>query len=238
VNWIATAAIVALTTSRGWAQSSAATAQPPASASLRQIAETKSAEWETLAKALDAKIARMLPCDSRVKSAITEVSRASEARLAALGEAMKAAVDRAAADSEHARLAVADEEGRRRESAAERVDSGQERAAVEGQLADLTESAKRRPAFEEARQKLAGLATQVTQRASDREDAVKLETLLDASLRELLVASEAREQALRKEQAALTLEASRWSEYYAARLARAQTECTITNPTSTPKTRK
>jgi hypothetical protein len=238
VNWVATAAIITLTTPGGWAQSSAAAAQPTATASLRQIAETKSAEWETLAKALDAKIARMLPCDPRVKSAITEVIRASEARLAALGEAMKGAVDRAAADSEHARVAVADEEGRRRESAAERVDSGQERAAAEGQLADLTESAKRRPAFEEARQKLAGLAAQVAQRASDREEAVKLETLLDASLRELLVACQAREQALRKEQAALTLEASRWSEYYAARLARAQTECTITNPANAPKTKK
>ena len=70
VNWLAAAAVIALTTSGGWAQSSATASQPPASATLRQIAETKSSEWETLAKALDAKIARMLPCDPRVKSAI------------------------------------------------------------------------------------------------------------------------------------------------------------------------
>ncbi len=235
MKWLAPAAVAVLAAICGWAQDSTSTGQSVTTPSLRQIAEKKSADWEALASGLDAKIARMLPCDPRVKSAILEVSRASEAQLAALSEATKAAIDRAKADSEHVRLAVADEEGRRRESEAERVDSGQERAAVEGQLADLTESAKRRAAFEEARKKLAEIAALVGPRAADREDAVKLETLLDASLRELLIACQAREEALGKEQAALTAEATRWGEYYAARLARAQTECSITNPASAPR---
>ena len=237
IKFLAAAAVVLLAASDGRAQDSAAGSRSSSTPSLRQIAEKKSAEWEALAKGLGAKIARMLPCDPRVKSAIEEVSRGSEARLAALGEELKAALERAKADSEQARQAVAEEETRRRESDAERADSEQERAAVDPQLADLTESAKRRAAFEEARKKLAGIAELVGQRAVDSGDATQLETILDASLRGLLVACQAREASLRTEQAALAKEASRWSEYYAARLARAQLECSITNPTA-PRRKK
>jgi hypothetical protein len=228
VKWLAPAAVVLLAASSGRAQDAAAP-------SLRQIAEKKSAEWEALARGLDGKIARMLPCDPRVNSAIQEVSRASEARQAALRDALKAAADRARADREQAQLAVAGEEARLREMRAERGDSEQERSTVEGQLADLTESVKRRAAFEEARRKLAQIAALAGQRAADSADAEKLATALNTSLRELLVALQAREAALANAQAALTSEASRWNEYYAARLARAGTECTITKPAGTTK---
>lgn len=238
MKWLAPAAVVLLAAAGGRAQDGGAAAQsltPLNAASLRQIAEKKSAEWEALARPLDGKIAHMLPCDPRVASAIEEVSRASEARLAAIGDALKAAVDRAKADTEQARLAVTGEEARLRETDAERVDSEQERATVDAQLADLTEGAKRQAAFEEARKKLAQIAALVGGRASYGGDAEKLDVALNTSLRELLVASQAREAALEKEQAALAAEASRWSEYYTARLARAQTECSITNPAGAKK---
>jgi hypothetical protein len=210
-------------------------AAPPEAASLRQVAEKKSAEWEVLARALDGKIARMLPCDARVSSAIEEVSRASEARLAALADALKAEADRARTDSGQARAAVTGEESRLREKDAERVDSAQERTDVDRQLADLTEGAKRQAAFEDARKKLALIAASIDRRAADSADAENLDTALNTSLRELLVACQAREAALAKEQAALAAEASRWSVYYTARLARAGIECSVTNPAGAKK---
>ncbi len=55
----------------GWAQAGANGETPAESAaSVRQIAEKRAAEWETLAKALDAKTARMLPCDPQAKEAV------------------------------------------------------------------------------------------------------------------------------------------------------------------------
>jgi len=72
-------------------------------ASARETAAKRAAEWEALAKGLDAKIARLLPCDPRAKSAIEEVSHASEARLAALGEVLKIALAQANADTERVR---------------------------------------------------------------------------------------------------------------------------------------
>src|ERR1700685_1017693 len=55
------------------------------------LAQKRAAEWETLAKGLEARIVRMLPCDPRVKGAIEEVSRASQARLASLSDYLNAA---------------------------------------------------------------------------------------------------------------------------------------------------
>lgn len=197
-------------------------------ASAGETAAKRAAEWESLAKALDAKIARMLPCDPRAKGAIEEVSRASEARMAALGEALRIAVAQANADTERVRLALAAEDGSLRETEAERVDSEQEQMAVEGQLADLTASAKRREGLEEARKKLAEIAATTSSRVKDAEGEFQLRATLDISLRDLLAAGHARQTALQNEQVALAAEASRWSDYYAARLARAQTECSIT----------
>lgn len=204
----------------------------------RETAAKRAAEWESLAKALDAKIARMLPCDPRAKGAIEEVSRASKARLAAFGEVLRIAVAQANADTERVRLALAAEDGSLRETEAERVDSEQEQMAVEGQLADLTASAKGREGLEEARKKLAEIAATTTSRLKDAEGQFQLRATLDISLRDLLAAGHARQTALQNEQVALAAEASRWSDYYAARLARAQTECSITSSPSSRQGKK
>jgi hypothetical protein len=206
--------------------------------SARETAAKRTAEWESLAKALDAKIARMLPCDPRAKSAIEEVSRASEARMAALGEVLKVALVQANTDTERVRLALASEDAALREEETERADSEQERVAVDGQLADLTASAKRREGLEEARKKLADIAAITTSRVKDADDQFQLRATLDISLRDLLAAGHARQTALQNEQAALAAEASRWSDYYAARLARAQTECSITGSPNTQQRKK
>jgi len=214
----------------------AAPADPSVSA--RETAAKRTAEWEALAKTLDAKIARMLPCDPRAKAAIEEVSRSSEARMAALGEVLKIALAQANADAERVRLALAAEDASLREVETERADSEQERVAVDGQLADLTASAKRREGLEEARKKLADIEAITTSRVKDADDLFQLRATLDISLRDLLAAGHARQTAIQNEQAALVAEASRWTDYYAVRLARAQTECSITGPAALPQRKK
>lgn len=213
-----------------------APASPAASA--RETAGKRTAEWEALAKALDAKIARMLPCDPRAKSAIEEVSRASEARMAALGEVLKVALAQASADTERVRLALAAEDASLREVETERADSEQERIGVDGQLADLTASAKRRDGLEEALKKLTEIAAITTSRVKDADDLFQLRATLDISLRDLQAAGHARQTAIQNEQAALAAEASRWTDYYAARLARAQMECSITGSPGSPRRKK
>jgi hypothetical protein len=211
-------------------------ADPAASA--QEAAAKRTAEWDALAKALDTKIGRMLPCDARAKGAIAEVSRASEARMAALGEVLKIALAQANADTERVRLALAAEDASLREVEIERADSEQERIAVEGQLADLTASAKRREGLEEALKKLADIAAIATSRVKDGDDLFQLRATLDISLRDLLAAGRSRQTAIQNEQAALAAEASRWTDYYAARLARAQTECSITGSAGSPRRKK
>ena len=66
-------------------------APAPTLASLAQTARQKAADWDTLAQALDASIGRLLPCDPKGPAAIEEVSRASDARLAALADYLQAA---------------------------------------------------------------------------------------------------------------------------------------------------
>ena len=63
---------------------------------LRQTADKAAADWESLAKGLEQKIATLLPCDPKSRAAVEEVSHASDARLSALSAYLKAA----AAESE------------------------------------------------------------------------------------------------------------------------------------------
>jgi hypothetical protein len=212
-------------------------AQEGAPVSLQESAQKRSADWETLAKGLDAKISRLLPCDPRVKASIEEVSRASEVRLAALGEVMKAAVVQAKADADRTQLAIAAEDTNLREADVERTETLQERVAVDAQLADLTDSVRRRNSLENARQRLSEIDAMTAQRATAAEHAAQVRSAVTLALRDLLTALQARQRSLLNEQAALTLETSRWSEYYAARLARAQTECAITAPAA-PRAKK
>jgi len=211
---------------------------PAPLAALQQSAEKRAADWEALARALDAKIARMLPCDPRVAESIEEVSRSSEARLAALSEVMKAAVEQAEADAGRIQLALSAEDASLREAELERTETLQERVAVDAQLADLTDSARRRESLEAARKKLAEIAAMTAVRATLAEQEGHLRASLALSLRDVLTAFQARLKALQNQQAALALEASRWNEYYAARRARAQTECTITAPAPSRRKKK
>jgi hypothetical protein len=195
---------------------------------LRSTAEQRSAEWEALAKGLDSKISRMLPCDPRVKESIDEVVHASEARLAALTEVMKAAVEQATSDVLKLQSAMSAEDANLTDAEAERAEATQEKLAVDAQLADLSESARRRQSLEDARKVLADIDAKVSTRATLAEQQAQARASLTLAMRDLLAAAQARQRALTNEQAALAGETSRWNDYYAARMARAQVECTIT----------
>jgi hypothetical protein len=220
---------------------SAAFAQEPApsapASSSREIAEKRVAEWEALAKALDTKIARMLPCDPKAKEGITEVSKASEVRLAALGDVLKGAIVQTKADADRVRLALAAEDASLHETELEHSDSDQERIAIEAQLTELTASAARQPGLEDARKKLAEISASVTKRVNLAAEQLQIRSTLDIALRDMQAALQSRQAALENEQAALDAEASRWKDYYAARLARTQTECSITQAPAS-RTRK
>lgn len=198
---------------------------------LAQTAARASAAWEGLAKGLEVRIARMLPCDPRVSAAIEEVSQASDARLAALNQYMQAVAAQARQDSDAARAAIASEQTVARDVETDRAEAAQEKIAVDGQLSDLSDSAKRRPALEEARARLESISSTIAARAANLQSQATRRAALLASLTDLAAAREARQRALEMRVAALAIETSRWGDYYAARLARARTECDITNPT-------
>src|SRR5580698_10448165 len=75
----------------------------PALASLTQTARRTTEDWEKLAQGLETSISGLLPCDPKGPAAITEVSRASDIRLAALADYLQAAAEQALRDSNAAK---------------------------------------------------------------------------------------------------------------------------------------
>jgi hypothetical protein len=193
------------------------------------LAQKRAAEWETLAKGLEARIVRMLPCDPRVKGAIEEVSRASQARLASLSDYLNAAAVQAKAETERAGKAAADAALSAKETGVELTEAEQQRAAIEGQLADLKDSTRRRPALNDAAAKLTGIQTITLAEIERLKQEAARRAALSGSLADLATAYQGRQNALDAELAALVDETARWVNYYAARLTRAETECSVTN---------
>jgi hypothetical protein len=197
---------------------------------LQQNVDKRTGEWESLANGLEGRIGRLLPCDPRVRTAIDEVSRASEGRVVALTEYWLAVSAASKTQAEAVQRLLAQEDSNGADRKTDLADAEQERVAVNAQLTDLGESAKRLPSLAAAQKALEGLAqssaklaTLATQRGQSAER-------LSQELRDLLAATQARQTAIENAMKALAAEGLRWSGYYSSRQARAQTECTITNP--------
>lgn len=206
-------------------------------ATLAQAAAQASNNWENLAKSLDAKIARMLPCDPRLTAAIEEASQASQGRLAALNLYLQAAIAQARQDSESAAAALAAEQGAAHELETDRAEGAQELVAVNGQLSDLTESARHRTALESSRAALQIIAETVAARVAAIQVQQTHRAALVSALNAVVETTQSGQHALEMRLSALVLETSRWGDYYAARLARAHTECDITNPAAARRKR-
>jgi len=200
----------------------------PDLATLQQTAQKRHAEWEALAKDMNDRMSRMLPCDPRAQTAVTEVSRASEARLGALADYLRAASSQAFAETAAVKNLLSVEEKRAVEASLERADAGQEQTAVDTQSDALAQSVKQRTSLEAPQKLLAQIAAMIHQRATIAEQQAGAADAAVASLRDLVTKFEARDAALREEFSASEAERARWNAYYAARRTRAQVECTIT----------
>jgi hypothetical protein len=207
----------------------AASAQAPAPDSLDQAVQRTTATWRGLATTLDSRVARLLPCDPKTTAAITEVSTASENRLSAVADYMRAAVTKASAATAAARQLLAADQARTAEIGAERSDTATELTAVEAQAVTLSESAKKRPPLDEPAKQLQQIATLVRDRVTEADLQSSSAAEVAMTLRDLLANFEARETAVKAQAVALEAERARWNVYYSARLARAHTECSIVN---------
>jgi hypothetical protein len=205
----------------------------------RQTADKAAADWEALAKSLEPRIARLLPCDPNSRAAVEEVSHASEVRLAALAAYLKAAVAKAKDDTEFAKQVLAAQASLAGAWNTERAEAEQQGAAIESRVADLKESMRKRGALAGAEQVLAEIARMVKERGSKSADLAARKDVINALLGDVVTAYQDRQTALEKESAQMDVERNLWSAYYASRLARAATECTIiNNPGGTPAPRK
>jgi hypothetical protein len=211
----------------------------PDLAALEQTAQKRGLEWEALAKDMNDRMARMLPCDPRATAAVNEVSRASDARLESLSNYLKAVAAKAFAETADARNLLTIEERSAVEVSLERADASQEQTAVDTQSDALAQSVRQRASLEAPQKVLAQIAAMIHQRSAATEQRATSADSAIPLLRDLVAKSEARDAALREEFAASEAERSRWSGYYAARLARAQIECSITQiGTPAPKGRQ
>jgi hypothetical protein len=215
-------------------------APAPASLSkLSEVAEQKTVAWEALAKSLEPKIAILLPCDAGVLQTVSEVSAASEARLSAYAAYFAAAVAEAATINTTAH-SLADRNNKNIIGGdfldTERAETGEQRASVEPQLAQLSADVARRPELAQAEATLRAIAALIDQRnvLINRQSAVK-DSRLDA-LREVASLTQARLDAMNELVAAQEAEGIRWRAYYAARIDRAKAECAAISP-APPKPR-
>jgi hypothetical protein len=200
-------------------------------ASLRQRAEKTSADWEALAKGLESKIATLLPCDPKSRAAVEDVSRASDARLSALSAYMKAAVAKAKTDTDAAKRVLAAQASISGGWNTERDEAQELRSGIESQVADLKESMRKRGSLSGAEKVLVEIANMVNARAAKAEEQTGHRDTIEALLGDVVIAYQDRQTALEQESSLLDGEIAKWNSYYAARLARATTECAIINPT-------
>jgi hypothetical protein len=225
--WTITVAILCF---EATAQDKPAEPAPDPLAVFHQNAEARTKEWEASAKSLEARIARMLPCDPKARGAIEDVSHLSETRLAAMGQYLNAAAAKATEDLEVAKRILGIQAAMAGQWNTESTEAQQESIAIDGKLADLAESVKRRAAFVDAQGLLTQLLEMTKDRAARADERASRKDALNTLLGNLVVSYQDRRTAIDAEVSALEAEAARWSAYYTARLARSQTECAITNP--------
>ena len=199
-----------------------------------QAVQKATSAWRVLARDLDTRVARLAPCDPKSQQAIEETSRASQARLTVLADYYQIASAIATTRTEGARRLLASEQARSAAIADDFTEAKEVLAAAEKQAEDLDASAKQQSALGGA---LAALrqAVEATRQRSvvTKDQETRFKTVLTA-LQRLVQAYEARETALSETIKAFDTERTRWNAYYAARLARAQLECAVTNPSAVP----
>ena len=207
-------------------------AEEPASAlvSFQQSAAKRENEWVTLTTNLELRLARLLPCDPRVRNSIEETSRASEARISALTTYWMAASGKSKSQTDAIRRLIAQEEARKGEWSKARAEADREHAKVIEQNGFLAIGVSRSPVLAGTQKALTAATQSVLKSEAQIQERQATGERIPGELQEWLTASEARQNAIEAELRLLSIEGSRWTSYYAARIARASTECAITNP--------
>jgi membrane-bound lytic murein transglycosylase len=197
---------------------------------LQDAAVKRTAEWNTLTSGLELRLARLLPCDPRVRTAIEETGRASDVRTGALIRYWNLASARSKAQIEAVQGLLKQEEQRTESWAKETTEAQQESDATSAQAAVLKTSLTQVPALSNPQKSLESIAEneQVLQRRAQERETSASQLLGD--LRTLVQAGQARQSAIDDQTKSVSAEGQRWSAYYAARQARAQIECLLVNP--------
>jgi chromosome segregation ATPase len=199
-------------------------------AALQENAAKRTTEWTTFATNLEPRLARLLPCDPRVRTSVEEVSRASDARIVALTSYWTVVSIKSKQQIDAVRQLLAQEEGRVGDGAKDQADAQAEVTAINAKSAALGTGLQQLPALANPQKNLQSIAQMyrtLEQQAQGRE--TSMGEILDG-LREQLRASHARQAAIEDHLKAISMEGERWSGYYAARQARAQIECSLINP--------
>ncbi len=208
--------------------------EPGSLAALDSDARLKTAAWTKLAQEMESSVAHLLPCNAKATATIMLASQASESRLASVAAYLQAALPEASRESAGAQRVLVSAQSLVTELSVERRDVAQEQTGVDGQLANLAESVKKRPALGDTQKTLQQIQALVARRASLAQAGVDRQDAFLSSVRTLVAALGAREAALKDAQIAYEAERARWNAYYAARLARAQIECSITRAPAAP----
>ncbi len=208
-------------------------AQGPAPSSLpalQQSVSQRTAEWNTLATNLEQRIARLLPCDPQARAAIDEASRASEARSVALTSYWTVASLQSKTQVEAIRGLLSQEEERVGDWVVEASQAQADVAAATAEGASLAVGVAQIPALANPRRELSAITEQYRSLEKQAQDRAAAHGKLIDDLRELLNTSQTRQAAIDERLRTVGVEGQRWSAYYAARQARAQSECFLINP--------
>jgi len=197
---------------------------------LQDAAAKRTAEWNTLTLSLELRLARMLPCDPRVRTAVDEVGRAADTRTVALTSYWNMVSLQSKAQVEAIRGLLTLEQQRAEDWATDKTEAEQEVAATSAQAAALKASLQQVPALANPQKSLESLVESNQMLAAQARERETNGGLLVDELRDLLKASQTRQSAIEGQLKSVSEEGQRWSAYYAARQARAQIECVIINP--------
>jgi hypothetical protein len=203
---------------------------PGSLAALQQSVSQRTAEWSTLATNLEQRVARLLPCDPQVRAAIEEASRASQARSVALTSYWTVASLQSKTQVEAIRGLLSQEEGRVADWVADASQAQADVGFAKAQGTTLAASVPQIPALANPQKDAEAIAEQYRLLEKQAQDRAAAHGRLVDDLRELLNTSQARQAAIDQRVGTVSAEGQRWSAYYAARQARAQSECFLINP--------
>ncbi len=162
---------------------------PSTPAALEQTVKDRAAEFNKLSQGLEAALNRMLPCDPKITAAIGQVIKASDARTAAIAAYLGAANRQAALQTSAARQVVTSAQGLGADLAAEKSDLVPERAGLDGQLANLAQSAERRSSLASPRDALKQVVVVEKQRSDTVDSGVGYEGATAPALADLVRAA-------------------------------------------------